>query len=107
MDVGASGQDEQYATAAATFGAAIERLARAYEADADVRRDLIQEGPMLAGLAVLTVGLHLARPGSSLMRVLPIAVLAALWVAGAWWTQRRHAKRLQQQIEEVDATSHR
>jgi len=38
-----AGQDERYAAAAAEFGAAIERLARAYEADPDPRRDLIQD----------------------------------------------------------------
>ena len=38
-----SGQDERYAIAAAEFGGAMERLARAYEADADPRRDLIQD----------------------------------------------------------------
>jgi len=37
------GQDELYREAAATYGAAIERLARAYEADADRRRDLSQD----------------------------------------------------------------
>jgi RNA polymerase sigma-70 factor (ECF subfamily) len=37
------GQDERYARAAAEFGAALERLARAYEADPDLRRDLLQE----------------------------------------------------------------
>lgn len=36
-------QDERYARAAAEFGPALERLARAYEADADLRRDLTQE----------------------------------------------------------------
>jgi RNA polymerase sigma-70 factor (ECF subfamily) len=36
-------QDERYATAAAEFGPALERLARAYEADPDLRRDLGQE----------------------------------------------------------------
>jgi len=36
-------QDERYASAAAEYGPALERLARAYEADADLRRDLIQE----------------------------------------------------------------
>lgn len=36
-------QDERYARAAAEFGPALERLARAYEADADLRRDLGQE----------------------------------------------------------------
>ncbi len=37
------GQDERYTAVAAEFGGAIERLARAYEAEADPRRDLIQD----------------------------------------------------------------
>jgi RNA polymerase sigma-70 factor (ECF subfamily) len=36
-------QDERYVRAAAGFGAALERLARAYEADADQRLDLLQD----------------------------------------------------------------
>jgi RNA polymerase sigma-70 factor, ECF subfamily len=36
-------QDQLYEQAAATYGAALERLARAYEADAEKRRDLLQE----------------------------------------------------------------
>lgn len=36
-------QDERYREAADAYGAALERLARAYEADADHRRDLLQE----------------------------------------------------------------
>jgi RNA polymerase sigma-70 factor (ECF subfamily) len=41
--VEAAGQDERYSAAAAEFGSAIERLARAYEAGADARGDLIQD----------------------------------------------------------------
>ena len=37
------GQDDLYQEAAATYGGALDRLARAYEADADKRRDLGQE----------------------------------------------------------------
>ena len=37
------GQEERYALAARSLGPAVERLARAYEADADRRRDLVQE----------------------------------------------------------------
>lgn len=37
------GQDELYRETAGSYGAAMERLARAYEADADRRRDLVQE----------------------------------------------------------------
>ena len=36
-------QDERYASVAAEYRPALERLARAYEADPDRRRDLIQE----------------------------------------------------------------
>jgi len=39
----ASAQDELYHEAAATYGVALERLARAYEADPDLRRDLLQD----------------------------------------------------------------
>lgn len=42
MDLG-QGQDERYAVAAAEFGAAIERLARGYEANPEARRDLVQD----------------------------------------------------------------
>jgi RNA polymerase sigma-70 factor (ECF subfamily) len=36
-------QDQLYQEAATTFGAALERVARAYEADADRRQDLLQD----------------------------------------------------------------
>jgi RNA polymerase sigma-70 factor (ECF subfamily) len=39
----ASTPDKLYQEAAQTYGAALERLARAYEADADLRRDLLQD----------------------------------------------------------------
>jgi RNA polymerase sigma-70 factor (ECF subfamily) len=39
----AEGQDGQYALAARAYGAALQRLARAYEADADLRHDLLQD----------------------------------------------------------------
>jgi len=39
----AGSQNELYQAAAKVYGAALERLARAYEADADLRRDLLQE----------------------------------------------------------------
>lgn len=38
-----SSADELYQEVADTYGAALERLARAYEADPDLRRDLLQE----------------------------------------------------------------
>jgi RNA polymerase sigma-70 factor, ECF subfamily len=38
-----SSQNELYQEAAQTHGAALERMARAYEADPDIRRDLLQD----------------------------------------------------------------
>jgi RNA polymerase sigma-70 factor (ECF subfamily) len=38
-----SSQDDRYKDAAGEYGAALERLARAYEADPEKRRDLLQE----------------------------------------------------------------
>lgn len=43
MPVAGSTQDEIYQDAAKLYGAALERLARAYEADPDIRRDLLQD----------------------------------------------------------------
>jgi RNA polymerase sigma-70 factor (ECF subfamily) len=43
MDEAGASQDERYQAAAAEFGPAIARLARAYEADPDLRRDLVQD----------------------------------------------------------------
>jgi RNA polymerase sigma-70 factor (ECF subfamily) len=40
---GGTGQDARYVGAARAFGGAIERLARGYEADPELRRDLVQE----------------------------------------------------------------
>lgn len=42
-EVTSSAQDELYTEAAQSFGTAMERLSRAYEADPDLRRDLLQE----------------------------------------------------------------
>jgi RNA polymerase sigma-70 factor (ECF subfamily) len=39
----AAGQEQRYAEAAAAFGPALARVARAYESDPDKRRDLLQE----------------------------------------------------------------
>jgi RNA polymerase sigma-70 factor, ECF subfamily len=40
---GKSSQDERYVRTAAEFGAALERLACAYEVDPELRRDLLQD----------------------------------------------------------------
>jgi RNA polymerase sigma-70 factor (ECF subfamily) len=43
MPAQSSDQDQLYRQASETYGAAMERLARAYEADPELRRDLLQE----------------------------------------------------------------
>lgn len=43
MPPAASTQDDLYTDATRTYGAALDRLARAYEADPDIRRDLLQD----------------------------------------------------------------
>ena len=43
MQAPAPTQDNLYQEAAETYGAALDRLARAYEADAEARRDLLQD----------------------------------------------------------------
>lgn len=43
MTAPTSSQDDLYREAVASFGAALERLAGAYEADPEIRRDLLQD----------------------------------------------------------------
>ena len=43
ISTGAASQDELYRNAADKYGSSLERLARAYEADPDRRRDLSQD----------------------------------------------------------------
>lgn len=43
IPIGEASQDDRYKEAASQFGAALERLARAYEMDPEKRRDLIQD----------------------------------------------------------------
>jgi len=49
-------QDDLYREATAAYGAALDRLVRAYEADPDKRRDLLQEIHfLLVSIVVLIV----------------------------------------------------
>jgi RNA polymerase sigma-70 factor, ECF subfamily len=43
ISTGEASQDDLHTSAAGQYGSALERLARAYEADAEKRRDLVQE----------------------------------------------------------------
>jgi RNA polymerase sigma-70 factor (ECF subfamily) len=69
-------QDGRYRAAAAEYGAALERLARAYEADPDWRRDLVQD-------------IHLA-----------------LWRSFAGWDERCSLRTWVYRVAHNAATSH-
>ena len=53
-----SGQDALYREAASSFGAALARLARAYERDPDRRKDLLQDIHVALWLSFRTFGGH-------------------------------------------------
>jgi hypothetical protein len=59
-------------------------------------------GPMILGLLVLIYGMALTRPEAGLRNVGPILVLLGVWFVAAWFVQRRQARGLQDQIEELD-----
>ena len=61
-------QEQRYAAAAEEFGAALVRLARAYEADPDLRLDLVQE-MIVAGLGVGLLPASRAVRGVTLRRL--------------------------------------
>lgn len=82
-----SSQDGLYQEAAETYGAALDRLARAYEADAEIRRDLLQE---------IHIALWRSFAGSY------AAVVAIFFFLIARLNQRG-ADRLQRQIDELNA----
>ena len=63
-----AGRDDQqtlYETAAAQYGPAIERIARAYEADADERRDLVQDIQAWVASTRLDPGAAAVQPSSA------------------------------------------
>jgi hypothetical protein len=64
---------------------------------------ILSVGPMIVGLLVIVYGLHVARPHAGPKNFAPFFVLMALWFVAAWFVQRRQARRLQGQIDEVDA----
>ena len=64
---------------------------------------MLNAGPMIVGLLILVYGLRLARPDADPRNFAPFFVLMAAWFVGAWLMQRRHARRLQEQIDEIDS----
>ncbi len=112
-----AGQDERYARAAVTFGPALERLSRAYEADPDQRQELIRQrdalrsvglwylAPFIPGMALVMMGrwfqshaAHRALAFDHLL-ILLTSGLAVLVFLAIWLLNLYGAKRLQQRID--------
>ena len=58
--------------------------------------------PILPGLAVVVLGIHLAAPNAKLSQWAPIVGLFCLWLVGFWFLARRQRLVLQAQIDELD-----
>lgn len=102
----AASREQRYAEAAAAFGPALERLARAYERDPDRRRDLLQEIHIglsfVPGVALALLGRGLAdRPTSHTIALVVCGVVLFLGVA--WWNAHA-ARKLQREIHALDAS---
>jgi hypothetical protein len=63
---------------------------------------VVTTAPVFAGMVVTLIGLHIQRPNMSLANVLPVALLAIAWWFAAIPMQRRQARRLAEQIAEMD-----
>lgn len=58
--------------------------------------------PVLFGIGMVVTGQALRHPHLANQHMIRIAVLATLWVAGAWYMQRRHAHKLKIQLDDVE-----
>jgi hypothetical protein len=67
------------------------------------RAQLMLVAPVLAGAAVVLLGLHLAAPNAPVAQYLPIAGLFCLWLVAFWFLARRQRRAVQAQIDELDA----
>jgi hypothetical protein len=63
---------------------------------------MVTAAPMFVGMAVALVGMRKARPNMTLANIAPILVLIVIWFVLAFALNRRQAKRLAEQIAEMD-----
>ncbi len=89
-------------------GASVETLIGFHRAQLERHRTsygamILSVAPMFLGLVVILYGFHLARPHAGARIFIPFLLLTALWFVCAWFMQRRQARRLQMQIDEIDA----
>jgi len=67
----------------------------------------VSAAPIFVGMVVALVGMQKARPNMSLANVAPVAALAVAWWFAAVVMQRRQARRLAEQIAEMDELARR
>jgi hypothetical protein len=65
-------------------------------------RILVTAAPLFFGAAMVVVGLQTSQPHASWTRTAPFFLLMALWFVLAYFVQRRQARRLAEQIAEMD-----
>ncbi len=63
---------------------------------------MISAGPMIIGMLVTMLGLQQLRPIGLARGVIPFGSLLGLWFVAAWFMQRRQARQLQRQLDELD-----
>lgn len=66
---------------------------------------MVTVAPLFAGMVLVVRGMQLARPHAPLANFAPIVVLAVVWFIWAGVLQRRQARRLQEQIDDLDRLS--
>jgi|GEM_PF-6024548 len=60
--------------------------------------------PMLFAVGVMMVGMHSPEDPQTLLQWMPIIALTVLWVVALVWLVRRQQRKLQREIEAVEAT---
>jgi hypothetical protein len=65
----------------------------------------VTAAPVFMGIAVSFYGGWLLNPAPLLPHLAPLLALSAAWFVAAWFIQRRQARRLQGQIDDLDEIS--
>lgn len=66
---------------------------------------LLSAAPVIAGALITVAGLKIASHGALNASLTPIFALLGAWFVASWFIQRRGSRRLQRQIEDLDALS--
>ena len=66
---------------------------------------LISATPVIAGALITVASLKITRHGAPNASLAPVFALLGAWFVAGWFIQRRGSRRLQRQIEDLDALS--